>query len=95
MPVVKQDGSISDFKLTINKAVAPDLCPLPKVEVLFSTLSGGQTFFRLEFSQAYVQLKINENSKKYTIINTPKGLFQYNSIPFGISTHCFKGLKEF
>ena len=32
-----------------------------------------------------MQLPLNENSKKQATINTHKGLFQYNRVPFGIT----------
>ena len=37
-------------------------------------------------SQAYQQLCLDEDSQKYVIINTSKGLFRYNRLPFGISS---------
>ena len=36
-------------------------------------------------SQAYQQMTLDEGSWKFTTINTHKGLFQYNRLPFGIS----------
>ena len=49
-------------------------------------MAGGQTFSKLDLSQAYLQLMLDEESKKYTTINTQKGLFQFNRLPFGISS---------
>ena len=37
-------------------------------------------------SQAYQQIFLEEESKKYTTINTHKGLFQYNRLPYGVSS---------
>ena len=37
-------------------------------------------------SQAYQQLVLEEGSKKFTTINTHKGLYQYNRLPFGVSS---------
>ena len=37
-------------------------------------------------SQAYQQLQLDDESKRYTTINTHKGLFQYNRLPYGISS---------
>ena len=37
-------------------------------------------------SQAYQQMTLDEESRKFTTINTHKGLFQYNRLPFTISS---------
>ena len=36
-------------------------------------------------SQAYLQLPVHEDSKPLLVINTPKGLFQYTQLPYGVS----------
>ena len=37
-------------------------------------------------SQAYQQVKLEDSSKKFTVINTHKGLFEYTRLPIGISS---------
>ena len=37
-------------------------------------------------SQAYQQIELDDDSKRYTIINTHKGLFKYTRLPFGIAS---------
>ena len=37
-------------------------------------------------ANAYLQLPLDEASKQYTTINTHEGLFQYNWLPFGVSS---------
>ena len=89
VPVLKSDNSIricGDYKLTANKAARLDTYPIPRIEDLFSSLSGGKLFSKLDMSQAYAQLRLDDESKPYTIINTQKGLFQYNRLCFGISS---------
>ena len=89
VPVVKPNGSIrlcGDYKLTANKAVRIDTYPLPRDEELFTTLTGSKIFAKLDMSQAYAQLPLDEESKKYTTINTHRGLFEYNRLCFGISS---------
>ena len=88
VPVVKTDGSIrvcGDYKVTVNAVSKLDAYPLPHVEDLFTALSGGQLFSKLDLSHAYQQLLLDE-SKKFTTINTTRGLFQYQCLPFGISS---------
>ena len=37
-------------------------------------------------SQAYQQLPLNDDSKKLLVVNTPRRLFQYTRLPYGVST---------
>ena len=85
VPVVKRDGAIRDFKVTVNKVAKRDMYPLPKVEDLLSTLAGGKSFSKLDLSHAYQQLHLSEESKPLVTINTSKGLYQYTRLPFGVS----------
>ena len=88
VPVLKQDGSVricGDFKVTINQVSQIDSYTLPRVEKLFSKLSGGNYFSKLDLSQAYLQVQIDEDSRQYVTINTYKGLFRYNRLPFGVA----------
>ena len=48
-------------------------------------LSGGLTFTKIDLSQAYQQISLDEESQKYVVINTHKGLFKYTRLPFRIS----------
>ena len=89
VPVVKTDGTIrlcGDYKLTANKAAKIDSYPLPCIEDLFSSLSQGKVFSKLDLAQAYQQVSLEKESQKYTTINTTRGLFQYCRLPFGISS---------
>ena len=70
----------------VNQVSKLDNYPIPKTEDLLATLGGGQKFMKLDMSQAYQQLQIDEESRKFTTINTHKGLYQYNRLPFGISS---------
>ena len=53
---------------------------------LFTTLQGSKLFTKLDLSQAYLQLPLDEDSRKYVVINTQKGLFRYARLPYGISS---------
>ena len=89
VPEPKGDGTIricGDYKVTTNRVASLDKYPLPRIEDLFASLSGGQTFSKLDLCHAYQQVELEEDSREFTIINTHKGLFQYNRLPFGIAS---------
>ena len=87
VPMLKSDKrNCGDFKLTVYQASKSDcICyPIPRMEDLFAKLVGGQVFTKLDMSQAYMQLLLEEESKQYVAINTHRGLFKYHCLPFGI-----------
>ena len=55
-------------------------------EALFATLSGGQQFTTLDLSQAYQQLELEPESRKYLAINTHLGLYQFTRLPYGVAS---------
>ena len=82
--VPKKDGKFricGDYKVTVNQALSVDQYPLPKPEDLFATLAGGKVFTKLDLSQAYLQLQLDEKSIPYV---THQGLYSYTRLPFGV-----------
>ena len=61
-----------------------DCYPIPKIEDSFAKLAGGKKFSQLDMSQAYQQLLLDDQN--YIVINTYRGLFRYNRLPYGISS---------
>ena len=103
VPMLKKDGRVGlcgDFKLTVNKVSPTETYPLPRVEELFTNLAGGKYFTKLDMSNAHLQLPLDADSKQYVTINTYKGLFQYNRLPFGVASppailqHCMDTLLQ-
>ena len=89
VPVMKRNGSVricGDFKVSINPVLLAEQYPLPRIEDIFANLSGGQHFSKLDLKQAYHQMEVTEESKKYLTINTHKGLFKYNRLVFGVTS---------
>ena len=63
--VPKKDGRLricGDYKVTVNQELEINQYPLPKPEELFATLAGGKIFTKLDLSQAYLQLQLDEKS---------------------------------
>ena len=75
-----------DFKVSVNPVLLAEQYPLPRIEDIFANLAGGKHFSKLDLRQAYHQMEVTEESKKFLTINTHKGLFQYNRLVFGISS---------
>ena len=90
VPILKPDKKsvriCGDFKMTVNQAVKVDRYPIPLIQDLFAGLNGGKFFTKLDLSHAYLQLLVDDKAKELLVINTHKGLFRYNRLPFGIAS---------
>ena len=98
--LLKQNGTIRLFRVTANQACMVDKYPLPRVEELFAAMAGGKVFSKLDMFLAYLQLPLDEKSSELVTINTHKGLFKYNRLPFGVASapgvfqRCMEGLLQ-
>uniref|UniRef100_H3BC74 ribonuclease H n=1 Tax=Latimeria chalumnae TaxID=7897 RepID=H3BC74_LATCH len=82
VPVRKPNEEIrrwGDYKLTVNQAAR-----LPR-NGMFAVLSRSKTFTKLDLPQAYTQIELDKESRKFVTVNT-KGLFQYNRLPYGVAS---------
>lgn len=75
---------MGDYENTINQASPLEQYHIPRVEDLFTTLSGGSSFSKMDMSHACQQIVMDENSNQYLTINTHKGMLTYN--PFGVAS---------
>ena len=53
VPVLKRDGSVrvcGDYKVTVNQAAKPDSYPLHRIDDLFTVLTGGKIFSKLNLA---------------------------------------------
>ena len=77
VPVPKKNGKFricGDYKGTVNRELDVDQYPLPKPDDLFATLAGGKKYSKLDLSQAYQQLSLDDDSMRYVTVNTHRGL---------------------
>ncbi len=88
--VMKQDKSVrlcGDFKVTVNpvaKLDKLDRYPIPKVDDLVaSSLGKGKLFTKLDLRHAYQQLLLEDDSKKYVVINISKVYSDTRDCPTG------------
>ena len=73
-----------DYKVAVNKAAPVDAYPIPNTIDQLATLVGGEKFTKLDLSQAYQQLELDDASRELLTINTHKGLYQPSRLQFGL-----------
>eukprot|EP00731_Ephydatia_muelleri_P000643 Em0001g643a len=75
-----------DSKRQETETAAINVYPLPKIDDLYANLQGGERFTILDLSEAFLQMELDEGSRKYLVVNTHRGLFRYKRLPFGVSS---------
>ncbi|XP_044757268.1 uncharacterized protein K02A2.6-like [Coccinella septempunctata] len=64
VPVLKKNGAVrlcGDNKVTINPHIEIDQHPLPRIQDLFGCLQGGVQFSKLDLSDAYQQVGLDDD----------------------------------
>ena len=72
-----------EFYRKLNTQIG--LHPLLWYQNLFTALNGGCKFTKLDFSDAYLQLELDDESRNFMVISTHLGLYQYTRLSFGIA----------
>ncbi|XP_039284325.1 uncharacterized protein K02A2.6-like [Nilaparvata lugens] len=75
-----------DLKVTVNKFVSVDKYPLPKIDYTFQKFHNAKVFCKIDLSNAFLQIEVRENSKKFLTVNTINGLYVFNRLCFGLSS---------
>ena len=86
---IKKDGEVricGDFKVTINSQLDVDEYPLPRIEEIYANLSGGKQFSVIDLRQVYLQMEVEEQSMTHLTVNTHRGLYQYQRLPYGVAS---------
>ena len=74
----------ADFSTGLNALLRDYHNPLPSPKELFTKLNSGKIFSKVDLSDAYLQIPVEENSSKLLCINTHSGLFKFQRLQFGI-----------
>ena len=61
-----------------------DSYPLPRVDDLLESLSDAQWFSTLDLRSGYWQVEVDPRDREKTALSTPRGLFQFIVMPFGL-----------
>eukprot|EP00117_Sycon_ciliatum_P016490 scpid42895/ scgid2937/ Retrovirus-related Pol polyprotein from transposon gypsy; Reverse transcriptase; Endonuclease len=89
VPVPKPNGTVrlcGDFKVTVNPQLRVDQHPLPLIDDIFASLSGGRRFTKLDLKAAYTQMEVAEESRPILTLNTHLGLYRLNRLAYGITS---------
>lgn len=84
--VRKKDGSLrpcGDFR-RLNLLTVKDEYTLPNVLDLHNDLSNKTVFSRLDLYKGFWQVEVDPIDRPKTAIATPRGLFEFNRMPFGL-----------
>ena len=93
--ILKSNNSVricGDFSSTVNKYLDPVNSPLVSIDDVISEVGDARYFSKIDLSNAFLQLPLDNESKIFTTINTSEGLFRYNYLPFGLS--CSPGIFQ-
>ncbi|XP_038119374.1 uncharacterized protein K02A2.6-like [Culex quinquefasciatus] len=85
--VRKPNGKVricADYSTGLNDALEPNHHPLPLPQDIFAKLADKKIFTQIDLSDAYLQVDVDEESRKMLTINTHKGLFQFNRLSPGV-----------
>nr|CAD2171880.1 unnamed protein product [Meloidogyne enterolobii] len=89
LAVKKANGKIRvciDYSTGLNEALELNKYPLPTPQEIWSEMHGNKIFSQLDLRDAYLQVELDSDSKKLANINTHKGLFEVQRLPFGVKS---------
>ena len=87
VPICKPSGEIrncDDFDVTINPPILVGQHPIPSIDELLICFNNGEKFTKLDFSDTYLQIELDKESKRLVVMKTPMDLFRYTCMPFSI-----------
>jgi hypothetical protein len=70
----------------LNRHTRPMVYPMQRSDEMFEALAGKQVFSSLDAARGYHQIPIHRDHRWKTAFITHRGLFEYNTMPFGLKT---------
>ena len=70
-----------DLKVLINGKVMVEDCPIPDMETIFHILHGALYFGKIDLSDSYYQIELDEEAKYICTINKSQGLLKMCRLP--------------
>ena len=85
--VKKKDNTtrfVCDFR-GVNDVTKKDTYPLPHIKDVIDKMAGSQYWSTLDAASAYWSIPLSETDKEKTAFAVPRGKFEFNVMPFGLS----------
>ena len=73
-----------DLEVHINGKVMDEDYPIPDMETILNNLHRASYFGKIDLSNAYYQIKLDEEANDICTINTSQGLFKMCRLPQGL-----------
>ncbi|GBL99245.1 Transposon Ty3-G Gag-Pol polyprotein [Araneus ventricosus] len=86
--VKKKDGTARlcvDYR-KLNRKLVKDRFPLPLIEDVLDKLQDAKVYSTLDLKNGFFHVEVNEDCKHFTSFIVPDGQFEFNKVPFGLST---------
>ena len=75
---------MSWFSTGLNTALKDCHYPLPSPEDIFAKINSGKFFSKIDLSEAYLQIPVEEKILKQLFINTHLRLYKFERLTFGV-----------
>ncbi len=69
----------------VNKHLATDVYPLPRLEELVKQATGHPNYVTLDMWEAYFQIMLDEESRDLTTFSDGVTLYRFKRLPFGLN----------
>ncbi|GFU55218.1 retrovirus-related Pol polyprotein from transposon 17.6 [Trichonephila clavipes] len=78
--------SSAEYASPIVMKLVKDKFPLPIIEDVLDTLQEAKVYSTLDLRNGFFHVDVDEDCRKYTSFIVPDGQFEFNKVPFGLST---------
>ena len=88
VPVLKPNNKVRlavDMRQA-NKSILRERFPMPNIDNTLQQMNGASIFSRLDLTEAFHQIELNETSRYVTTFVCHKGLYRYKRLNYGISS---------
>lgn len=87
--VKKTSGDLricGDYSTGLNDQLEQHNFPLPLPDDIFINFNKCSFFSIVDLNNAYMQIEVDENTKKFLVINTHRGLYTFNRLAQGVKS---------